>query len=119
MTLCTPQSRGRGIVRALGQQGTTGNFKTIAASKGKGDAIAALQNKLAKRCGQPNPFKGGRKKYVWLVRILDNNEALTQSSRGSNAGLKLTGLALNLNTGAAAGALRSARAGQSLLSSIG
>lgn len=52
--------KGKGIVKALGQKGTTGNFAKIAASKGKGAAIGALQNKLAKRRGQPIPF-GGKK----------------------------------------------------------
>lgn len=52
--------QGRGIVRALGQRGTTGNFKKIAESKGKAAAIGALQNKLAKRRGEPAPY-GGRK----------------------------------------------------------
>jgi hypothetical protein len=52
--------QGRGIVKALGQKGTTGNFAKIAAAKGKGAAIGALQNKLAKRRGEPIPYKGGR-----------------------------------------------------------
>lgn len=51
-----PKPQGRGIVKALGQKGTTGNFARIAAAKGKGAAIAALQNKLAKRRGEPAPF---------------------------------------------------------------
>jgi len=51
--------QGRGIVKALGQKSTTGNFKKIEASKGKGAAIAALQNKLAKHRGQPIPYKRG------------------------------------------------------------
>lgn len=55
-----PKKQGKGIVKALGQKGTTGNFAKIAAAKGKGAAIAALQNKLAKRRGQPIPFKGKR-----------------------------------------------------------
>lgn len=49
--------QGKGIVKALGQKKTTGNFKKIEKSKGKGAAIAALQNKLAKKRGQPIPFK--------------------------------------------------------------
>lgn len=49
--------QGKGIVKALGQKGTTGNFKKIEAKEGKGAAIAALQNKLAKRRGKPIPFK--------------------------------------------------------------
>ncbi len=56
----TPKPQGRGIVKALGQKGTTGNFKKIEAAKGKGAAIGALQNKLAKRRGEPIPYKGGR-----------------------------------------------------------
>ena len=55
-----PKPQGRGIVKALGQKGTTGNFARIAASKGKSAAIGALQNKLAKHRGQPIPYKGGR-----------------------------------------------------------
>jgi len=52
-----PKPQGRGIVKALGQKGTTGNFAKIAKAKGKGAAIAALQNKLAKRRGKPIPYK--------------------------------------------------------------
>lgn len=48
--------QGKGIVKALGQKSTTGNFKKIEAAKGKGAAIGALQNKLAKHRGQPAPF---------------------------------------------------------------
>lgn len=51
-----PKPTGKGIVKALGQKGTTGNFARIAASKGKGVAIAMLQNKLAKRRGQKIPY---------------------------------------------------------------
>lgn len=50
--------QGKGIVKALGQKKTTGNFAKIAKAKGKGAAIGALQNKLAKRRGEPIPFKG-------------------------------------------------------------
>lgn len=57
-----PKPQGRGIVKALGQSGTTGNFARIAAEKGKGAAIGALQNKLAKERGEPIPYKGGRGK---------------------------------------------------------
>ena len=46
-----PKPQGKGIVKALGQSGTTGNFAKIEASKGKGAAIGALQNKLAARRG--------------------------------------------------------------------
>lgn len=52
-----PKPQGKGIVKALGQKGTTGNFKKIEAAKGKGAAIGALQNKLAKRRGKPIPYK--------------------------------------------------------------
>lgn len=49
--------QGKGIVKALGQKSTTGNFRKIEKMKGKGAAIGALQNKLAKRRGKPIPFK--------------------------------------------------------------
>ncbi len=52
--------QGRGIVKALGQKGTTGNFKKIEAAKGKGAAIAALQNKLAKHRHETIPYKPNR-----------------------------------------------------------
>lgn len=52
--------QGRGIVKALGQKSTTGNFAKIVKAKGKGAAIGALQNKLAKRRGQKAPY-GGKK----------------------------------------------------------
>ena len=39
-------AHGRAAVRAIGRTKTTGNFKKIEASKGKGAAIAAYQNKL-------------------------------------------------------------------------
>lgn len=57
-----PKPQGRGIVKALGQKGTTGNFKKIEKAKGKGAAIGALQNKLAKRRGQKAPYSGGKGK---------------------------------------------------------
>lgn len=53
--------QGKGIVKALGQKNTTGNFKKIEAAKGKGAAIGALQNKLAAHRGQPAPY-GNKKK---------------------------------------------------------
>ena len=56
MGLMKPKPQGKGIVKALGQKGTTGNFKKIEAAKGKGAAVAALQNKLAKKRGQPIPY---------------------------------------------------------------
>jgi hypothetical protein len=52
--------QGKGIVKALGQKSTTGNFAKIQKAKGKGAAIAALQNKLAKRRG--NKILYGKKK---------------------------------------------------------
>lgn len=58
MAIRKPKPQGRGIVKALGQKGTTGNFKKIEKAKGKGAAIGALQNKLAKRRGKPIPYKG-------------------------------------------------------------
>lgn len=54
------KKQGKGIVKALGQKSTTGNFKKIEKAKGKGAAIGALQNKLAKRRGEKVPF-GGKK----------------------------------------------------------
>ena len=39
-------AHGRAAVRALGRTKTTGNFKKIEKSKGKGAAIAAYQNAL-------------------------------------------------------------------------
>ncbi len=53
-----PKPQGKGIVKALGQKGTTGNFAKIQAAKGKGAAIGALQNKLAKKRGKQIPFGG-------------------------------------------------------------
>lgn len=43
----TPKgAQGRAAVRAIGRTKTSGNFKRIEESKGKGAAIAAYQNKL-------------------------------------------------------------------------
>lgn len=53
--------QGKGIVKALGQKSTTGNFKNIEAAKGKGAAIGALQNKLAKRRGEKAPYGFSKK----------------------------------------------------------
>lgn len=57
--------QGKGIVKALGQKKTSGNFKKIEAKEGKGAAIGALQNKLAAHRGQSVPYgnkaKGGMK----------------------------------------------------------
>jgi hypothetical protein len=50
---------GRAAVKAIGQTKTTGRFAQIARAKGKGAAIAAYQNKLAKHKGRPAPY-GGR-----------------------------------------------------------
>ena len=61
MGLMTPKPQGRGIVKALGQKGTTGNFKKIEKAEGKAAAIGALQNKLAKKRGEPIPYKGGKR----------------------------------------------------------
>lgn len=54
------KAQGKGILKALGQKKSTGNFKKIMKAKGKGAAIGALQNKLAKRRGKPIPY--GKKK---------------------------------------------------------
>ncbi len=53
--------QGKGIVKALHQKGTTGNFKKIEKAKGKGAAIGALQNKLAGIRGQKAPYGGKHK----------------------------------------------------------
>ena len=70
-----PKPKGRGIVKALGQKGTTGNFAKIAAAKGKGAAIAALQNKLAKRRGEPIPYGGRKKKATASGRAKSNRKS--------------------------------------------
>lgn len=57
------KSHGKGIVKALGQKNTTGNFKKIEKEEGKGAAIGALQNKLAKIRGQKVPY-GGKAKHA-------------------------------------------------------
>lgn len=56
MAITKPKPQGKGIVKALGQSGTTGNFKKIESNQGKGAAIGALQNKLAKRRGKSIPY---------------------------------------------------------------
>lgn len=48
--------QGKGIVKALGQGKTTGNFKRLEKAKGKGAAIGALQNKLARVRGKKIPY---------------------------------------------------------------
>ena len=53
--------QGKGIVKALGQKSTTGNFKKIEAAKGKGAAIGAIQKKLAKKRGKQIPFTNKKK----------------------------------------------------------
>lgn len=68
MAITKPKPQGKGIVKALGQKGTTGNFKKIEAAKGKGAAIGALQNKLAKRRGQPVPYGNNVKRAVTNIR---------------------------------------------------
>ena len=40
-------AHGRAAVRAIGRTKTSGNFARLEATKGKGAAIAAYQNKLA------------------------------------------------------------------------
>lgn len=57
----TPKPQGQGIVKALGQSGTTGRFAEAVKEKGKGAAIGMLQNKLAKRRGQPIPYTNKKK----------------------------------------------------------
>jgi len=52
----TPKPQGKGIVKALWQKWTTGNFKKIEKANGKWAAIAALQNKLAAHRLLPIPF---------------------------------------------------------------
>jgi len=59
MGLMKPKPQGKGIVKALGQKGTTGNFKKIEAAKGKGAAIGALINKLDKHRGKKPRYAGG------------------------------------------------------------
>lgn len=55
------KKKGKGILKALGQKKSTGNFKKIEKAKGKGAAVASLQNKLAKRRGQKPPYSGKKK----------------------------------------------------------
>lgn len=59
--LMKTKPQGKGIVKALGQKGTIGNFKKIEKAKGKGAAIGALQNKLAKVRGEKAPYGGKNK----------------------------------------------------------
>lgn len=47
---------GRAAVHALGRTKTTGNFAKIEKAEGKGAAIGAYQNALAKHQGRPAPF---------------------------------------------------------------
>jgi len=61
------KKQGKGIVKALGQKSTTGNFKKIEKAKGKGAAIGALQNKLAAHRGQPIPYKRHKKTGTQLL----------------------------------------------------
>lgn len=54
----TPKgARGRAAVKALGRTKTTGNFDKIKKAYGKGAAVAAYQNALAKHQGRPTPFR--------------------------------------------------------------
>jgi hypothetical protein len=62
-------------VKALGQKGTTGNFKKIQKAKGKGAAIGALQNKLAKRRGLAIPFGKKTKKAAKKVTNMRSKAA--------------------------------------------
>lgn len=55
------KAQGKGILKALGQKKSTGNFNKIAKAKGKGAAIGALQNKLASKRGQKVPYPGKKK----------------------------------------------------------
>lgn len=47
-------AHGRAAVHALGRTKTTGNFKKIEESKGKGAAVAAYQNALHAHKGEHN-----------------------------------------------------------------
>lgn len=75
-----PKPQGKGIVKALGQNGTTGNFKKIEAAKGKGAAIGALQNKLAKKRGQKPPFTPNAKRSAARIkaRLAERSKNKTQ-----------------------------------------
>jgi len=53
-----PKPQGKGIVKALGQRGTTGNFKRIEKAKGKAAAIGALINKYDKVHGKKPRYAG-------------------------------------------------------------
>lgn len=68
------KKQAKGILKALGQKKSTGHFKQIAKAKGKGAAIGALQNKLAKRRGQPIPY-GGKKKPSKFKKALKSAAA--------------------------------------------
>lgn len=57
-----PKPQGKGIVKALGQKGTTGNFKKIEKKAGKGAAIGALINKYDKVHGKKPRYAGKKKK---------------------------------------------------------
>lgn len=76
------QPQGKGIVKALGQKTTTGNFKKIEAAKGKGAAIGALQNKLAKHRGQPVPFTSNAKKSAARIKISLSQRSKNKTSLG-------------------------------------
>jgi hypothetical protein len=51
-------AHGRAAVEAIGRTRTTGNFKKIEESKGKGAAIAAYQNKLKANHNGPTQHRG-------------------------------------------------------------
>jgi hypothetical protein len=59
----TPKgAHGRAAVHALGRTKTTGGFKKIEAEKGRGAAIGAYQNVLARHQGRPAPYGGKKSK---------------------------------------------------------
>lgn len=70
-----PKPQGKGIVKALGQKKTTGDFAKIEQAKGKGAAIGALQNKLAKKRGQKVPYGGARE----AARLVPNGDPLREA----------------------------------------
>lgn len=74
--------QGKGIVKALGQRSTTGNFKKIEAAKGKGAAIGTLQNKLAKRRGQKPPFSPNAKKSAANIKAKLSEKSKAQTEVG-------------------------------------
>lgn len=55
------KKKGKGILKALGQKKSTGNFKKIEKARGKGAAIGALINKLDKKRGKKPRYAGKKK----------------------------------------------------------